>query len=119
MEQFEREQAHPLTIDDIRKIADEEIVKDSNPCLKKLVYIETRETEKQSRRIFPAYPFSVTEGRDGDVLILFIVQYAMKTYQTVGTAIPMSDVGVTCRFWNLPPKESVMDRDPLPKKGVQ
>ena len=119
MEQFAREQAHPLTLEDIRSIADEEIVKGSNPCLRKLVYLETRETENQSRRLFPAYPFSVTEGKDGDVLVLFVVQYAMKTYQTIGTAIPVKDIGVTCRFWNLPPQESVMDLNPLPKKGVQ
>ena len=37
MERFARMQAHELSLEDIQKIADEEITKGSNPCLDKLV----------------------------------------------------------------------------------
>lgn len=120
MEQFEIEQAHTLSLEEIRAVAEEEITKGCNPCLKKLVFIETRAKGDQPRKIFPAYPYSVLPGKDGDVLILFVVQYIMKSYNTACISISMNDIGVNCRFWNLPPTEKVMDAVPLADAaGVQ
>lgn len=120
MERFEREQAHVISLEEIRKIAEEEIEKGSNPCLRKMMFIETRATEKNLRKIFPAYPYTVMPGKDCDVLVLFVVQYIMKSYNTACITIPVTDIGVTCRFWNLPPTDEVMDKMPLADvSGVQ
>lgn len=120
MERFEREQAHVISLEEIRKIAEKEIVKGDNPCLNKLVYMETRATEKTPRKIFPAYPYTVMPGKDCDVLVLFVGQYIMKSYNTACITIPVTDIGVTCRFWSLPPTDEVMDKIPLADvSGVQ
>lgn len=120
MEQFEREQAHPLSLEEIKAIAEEEIAKGSNPCLRRMVFIETRAKEDQPRKIFPAYPFSILPGKDGDVLVLFVVQFVMQSYNTACITISVKDIGVTCRFWNLPPTEKAMDAVPLADvSGVQ
>lgn len=120
MERFARMQVHELSLEDIQKIADEEITKGSNPCLDKLVYIETRAKGEHPRKIFPAYPFSVMDGKDGKVVVVFMVQYIMRTYTTACITFAAGDIGVTCRFWNLPPTDEVMDAVPMvDASGVQ
>lgn len=110
MERFAREQAHTLSLEEIQDTIDAEV---SNPCIERLIYVETRATDKRERKIFPVYPFDLMEGADGKVLVLFVVQYIMKQYTTACITIPVSDIGVKCRFWNLPPTEDILDKMPM------
>ena len=97
----------------IREIVKEELKKGDNPCLTKLLFMETRAKGEHPRKIFPAYPFDIVSGKDGDVLVVFLVQYLMKTYNTACITFPMKDIGVTCRFWDVPPTDAAMDAFPL------
>jgi len=114
MQKFEREQIRELTEKELREMAEAEIVKGENPCLNRLIFVETRATEKTPRKIFPAYPASILSSEDkGDALVLFIVQYMMGQYSTLCIKMPFSEIGVKCRFWTLPPVDAVMDALPL------
>lgn len=110
MERFEREQAHPLSLEDLKEMTKKEV---SNPCLESLIYVETRATEKRPRKLFPAYPFDIVEGNEEDELILYVVQFIMQHYNTACISIPISEIGVKCRFWNLPPTEKLLDLMPM------
>ena len=94
MQKFEREQIRELTEADLRDIVGLEI-------------------ERTPRKIFPVYPADIIGGKDGDVLILYVVQCLGGQYSTVCITVPVSDIGVKCRFWTLPPVPSVMDAMPL------
>lgn len=113
MQKFAREQIHELTEKELREMAEAEIQKGENPCLNRLVFVETRATEKTPRKIFPAYPASILSSEHGDALVVFIVQFMMGQYSTLCIKMPFSEIGVKCRFWSLPPTESVMDAMPL------
>lgn len=113
MERFAREQAHVIGVEELNKITDEEIVKGMNPCMDRLVFMETRATEKTPRKLFPAYPLYMMEGKEGKVLVMVVVQYMNKMYNTCAIAQPVGDIGVKFRFWNLPPTEEAMDALPM------
>lgn len=120
MQKFEREQTRELKEEDLRAIATAEIKAGDNPCLTRLVYAETRATERTPRKIFPAYPADVIKGKDSDILILYVVQSIAGQYSTACITMPFTDIGVKCRFWTLPPVDSVMDAMPLKDvAGVQ
>lgn len=113
MQKFEREQIRELTADDLRDIVGFEIEKGQNPCLDRLFFVETRATKKVPRKIFPVYPAEVVGGKDGDMLVVYVVQFMAGQYGTACTTIPVGDIGVKCRFWTLPPVDAVMDAMPL------
>ena len=113
MQKFEREQTRELTADDLRDIVGVELKKGGNPCLDRLFFVETRATKKVPRKIFPVYPAEVVSGKDGDVLVAFVVQSVIGQYCTSCITIPFGDIGVKCRFWTLPPVDAVMDTMPL------
>ena len=113
MQKFEREQIRELTEEDLRYILRGELEKGSNPCLNRLFFVETRATERMPRKIFPVYPADIIGGKDGDVLIVYVVQFIAGQYSTACITMPVSDIGVKCRFWTLPPVDAVMDAMPL------
>ena len=115
MQRFAREQIRELTEKELREMAEAEIQKGENPCLNRLIFVETRATEKTPRKIFPVYPSGVLSGedKDGDALVVFIVQYMMGQYSTLCIKMPFKEIGVKCRFWTLPPVDAVMDAMPL------
>ena len=113
MKRFTSLQAHVIGVEELKKITDEEIVKGMNPCMDRLMFLETRATKKTPRKLFPAYPLYMMEGKEGKVLVIALVQYMNKMYSTCAIAQPVSDIGVKFRFWNLPPTEEAMDALPM------
>lgn len=114
MERFEREQAHPISLEEIEELTQRQV---SNPCIERLVYVETRQKGTQERKIFPAWPFEVMEGKDGKVIVMYVAQYMMRQYITACVTVPVKDIGATFRIWNLPPSDSLMERMPLADKS--
>ena len=111
MEKFAREQAHTLSLNQL-----EEILKDTGkPTINRLIFAETRSTEKKKRGIFPCWPGEVRAATDDKPrsVILFMAQFIAGNYNTICVEIPEPDIGVTIRFWNLPPMEEVMDAMPM------
>ena len=114
MKRFASDEARVISPEELQKITDEEITGGMNPCMDRLIFIETRATERTPRKLFPAYPLYMMEGKDGKVLVMVLVQYMNKMYSTCAIAQPVSDIGVKFRFWTLPPTEEAMDAVPMP-----
>ena len=110
MERFGREQAHVMSLDDLQKMIDSESM---NPCIERLIYIETRKTDRKERAIYPGYPAQIKEKDGKRSLIFFVNQCMAGQYNTACVSVPEEDIGVKLRFWNLPPAEEVLEKDPL------
>lgn len=110
MERFGREQAHTLGFDDLQKMIDSESM---NPCIERLIYVETRKTERKERSIYPGYPAQIKEKDGKRSLIFFVNQCMAGQYNTACVSVPEEDIGIKLRFWNLPPAEEVLEKDPL------
>ena len=110
MERFGREQAHTLSMDDLQAIIDTDSM---NPCIERLIYVETRKTERKERSIYPCYPAQIKE-KDGVRSVIFFVNQCMAgQYNTACVAMPENEIGVKARFWNLPPQDEIMEKDPM------
>ena len=110
MERFGREQAHTLDMDDLQAIIDTDSM---NPCIERLIYVETRKTERKERSIYPCYPAQIKE-KDGVRSVIFFVNQCMAgQYNTACVSMPENEFGVKARFWNLPPNEDVLEKEPM------
>lgn len=110
MERFEREQAHPMTMDELQALIDSNSM---NPCLDRLVFIETRKTERRERAIYPGYPAQIKEQNGKKSVIVFVNQCMAGHYNTACVAMAEEEIGKKCRFWSLPPTDEVMDKLPM------
>ena len=97
MNRFEREQAHALELDDILTMLEAEA---KNICLDRLVFLQARDMK-------------TNESGDKRELYMFVVQNVAGKYNTAYLCVPEKAIGVTCRFWNLPPSQDVIDKNPL------
>lgn len=110
MERFGREHAHTLSMDDLQTIVDTDSM---NPCIERLIFVETRKTDKRERSIYPCYPAQIKE-KDGVRSVIFFVNQCMAgQYNTACVAMPENEIGVKARFWNLPPRDEMMESDPM------
>lgn len=110
MERFGQEQAHTLDFDDLQKMIDTESM---NPCIERLIYVETRKTDRKERSIYPGYPAQIKEKDGKRSLIFFVNQCMAGQYNTACVSVPEEDIGIKLRFWNLPPSEEVLNKKPL------
>ena len=110
MERFGREQAHTLSLDDLETMINTDSM---NPCIERLIYVETRKTERKERSIYPGYPAQVKEKDGKRMLIFFVNQCMAGQYNTACVSMPEDEIGVKARFWNLPPMEEIMEKDPM------
>lgn len=112
MNRFEREQAHILELDDILTMLEAEA---KNICLDRMVFLQARDMKNKESRIYPCYPVDMKTNESGDKreLYMFVVQNVAGRYNTAYLCVPEKDIGVTCRFWNLPPSQDVIDKNPL------
>ena len=97
---------------DIEQIKSMILGKDNNPTVARLIFIETRPTPKNKRKVFPCYPVFVDNAETGK-LTISIAQCSMNRYFFGYAKIPVEDIGVKCRFWSLPPTDALMDLNPL------
>lgn len=113
MKRFQREQAHTLSMDDLANVLE---AQSKNPCMERLIFVETRKTPRKERSLFPCWTADIREDKDHKrTLVFFAVQLLGGQYNTVCMQIPEENLGKICRFWNLPPAEEAMDADPLPE----
>lgn len=111
MQKFEREQTHVIDISEIEKMLNED---PSNPTIRRLMFVETRSTQKGAHIVFPCYPAYFIEPNDEEKsLVFFAIQCVGGNYQSVCIKIPISDIGVKCRFWSLPPTDELMQKMPM------
>lgn len=111
MERFMREQAHTLTMDDLLEMVEKE---PGNVTMNRLIFIETRATDKMPRSLFPCWPAQVREDKDGNrSVILFVTQCLKGSYGIICIDEAEKDFGVKCRFWNLPPTEDLLNSMPM------
>lgn len=110
MERFGREQAHTLSLDDLQAIIDKDSL---NPCIERLIYVETRKSERKERAIYPGYPAQILEKDGKRRLIFFVNQCLGGQYNTACVQLPEEEIGVKARFWNLPPLDEVLEKDPM------
>ena len=89
----------------------------ANPVISRMIFIETRKSKNCARKVFPCYPIARgdDDGKAEDSILIAVVQAAGGTKFFVGYInMPVKDIGVTCRFWDMPPTDILMDQDPLP-----
>lgn len=112
MERFAREQAHMVSLDDIQKMTDSE---SRNICLDRMIFLVARNMKTKECNIYPCYPAMIASEEESGKrsIYIFLVQNVAGRYNTAYLNIPEGDIGTTCQFWNLPPSQELMDKNPL------
>lgn len=119
MERFEREQTRVLELDDLEKMLEElkkkvDEKQPINPCIDQLIFVETRQSTKKKRAVYPAYPAKIKVRENGKRALVFFVNQAMAgQYNTAMVVLEEDEIGVKARFWTLPPTEALLEKMPL------
>ena len=99
--------ANLMTLDEIRALMQDT----NNPTVERLIFVETRKSRNVERKVFPCYPLWYDEANK--VLTIAAVQCMKNNYFFTYVKISDEMVGKICRFWSMPPSETLMDMNPL------
>lgn len=97
-----------LSMDTIKEILES---KSMNPTIARLIFMETRKGPNVERKVFPCYPVKLSE--DEKVLTVSVAQCTTNQYLFGVARLPVEDLGVVFRFWDMPPSDELLDIDPL------
>ena len=106
--------AHLMTLQEVRDVLNFPCL---NPIVNRMIFVETRKTAKNDRKVFPCYP--IRYDSEQCKLIFAVVQCSSDRYFFGYIDMPQEDIGVKCRFWSAPPTEEMMNEDPLPEAPAQ
>ena len=87
-----------------------------NFTVNKLLFLETRQTEKMPRKVFPCYIMDYAHPADDESkvyeMLVCIIQFMKGEPQMITTTIHAEEVGVSRRFWKMPPSDTYLDSLP-------
>ena len=116
------ENAKVIDAQELKEMIEE---KHSNPCVERLIFLETRGKDGKEGKIFPAYIEAwahddvKNEERDLLVFKMAIAQYVRGEIAHVQVALHEEEIGKTKRIWDKPPKKDLRNETPWVEQEVQ
>ena len=107
-------EARIMTLQEVRDVLN---FPSLNPTVNEMIFVETRKTANNDRKVFPCYPIKYDSVQC--TLRIAAVQCKSNHYFFVHVDMPQEDIGVKCRFWSAPPTEEALDNDPLPEAPAE
>ena len=100
---------HVMTLQEVRDVLNFPC---QNPTVSAMIFVETRKTAVNERKLFPCYPIRYDEK--SNKLLIAVAQCSGGARYFFGYVdLPREDIGVKCRFWSGAPSVEAMDADPL------
>ena len=121
-----------MTSTENAKIIDAEELKElieeqhANPCVERLIFLETKGKGEDDGHIFPAYveawaydDIKPAQNHKSIMFKMALTQYIQGETAMVQVVVRESDIGKNKRIWDKPPKKSLRDETPWVETEVQ
>lgn len=117
------ESAKVISPEELKELIEEQ---HANPCVERLIFVETKAKEGVDSRIFPAFVEAwgyddIKPAQDHKTMMfkMALTQYTKGEIAMVQVVIRETEIGVNKRIWDKPPKKDLRNFTPWVETEVQ
>lgn len=110
------ENAHVIEAEELKELIEEDY---SNPTIDRMMFIETKQTEKMPGKVFPCFVVAYGQEENAEMKVdpglrfrMYIAQSANGEFGLVEVIIMANELGITKRIWDKPPTKGLSENIP-------